>query len=88
MDADAGRSGLTMAIHRFPDRAELLRHLIVRDHTIRSICEDYALALATLAAFEARTDAASRPEIGEYRTVVAELENELATVLAAQQDPP
>jgi hypothetical protein len=77
-----------MAIHRFPERAELLRHLIVQDQTIRSICEDYALAVATLAAFEARTDAASRPEICEYRTVIAELESELARVLAAQQDRP
>jgi hypothetical protein len=88
MDADARQCGLTMAIHRFPDQADLVRRLIVQDPTIRSICEDYALALATLAAFEARADAASRPEVVEYRNVIAELESELAKILATQQDRP
>jgi hypothetical protein len=44
MDAVEGRSGLAMAIHRFPEQAELLRRLIVQDPTIRSICEEYPRA--------------------------------------------
>ena len=43
----------------------------------REICEEYALAQESLARFEARPDAAERPEIGDYRTVIAELESEI-----------
>ena len=43
----------------------------------REICEEYALAQQSLAGFEARLDAAERPEIADYRTVIVELENEI-----------
>ena len=43
----------------------------------REICEEYAFAQRSLAGFEARLDAAERPEIGDYRAVIAELENEI-----------
>jgi hypothetical protein len=45
------------------------------------LCEEYALALESLARFEARPDAAERAEVGEYRTVIAELEHEIARFL-------
>ena len=42
-----------------------------------------ALALAALAAFEARPDSGSRPEVAEYRQLIRDLESELAAMIAA-----
>ena len=81
--ADAARTGLAEAIARFPDQAPLLRRLALKDQAFRSLCEDYALALASLARFEARSDAAKRPEIADYQMVIAELESEVARFLTA-----
>jgi hypothetical protein len=75
--ADAEIAGLARAVARFPEAAAALRRLALTDPEFREICEEYALAEQSLAAFEARPDAAERPEIGEYRTVIAELENEI-----------
>jgi hypothetical protein len=77
MDADATRGWLREAIERFPDKAPALRRLALRDQTFRSLCEDYGLAHASLAGFQARTDAADRPEIADYRALIAELETEI-----------
>jgi hypothetical protein len=81
--ADAAHTGLTQAIDRFPNQAALLRRMVLKDHAFRSLCEDYALARASLAAFEARPDAAERPEITDYRAVITELEGEIARFLTA-----
>jgi hypothetical protein len=76
-DADIAQAGLAQAVARFPEAAATLRRLALADPGFREICEEYALAQASLAGFEARLDAAERPEIGEYRTVIAELEGEI-----------
>jgi enoyl-[acyl-carrier protein] reductase I len=69
-------------------RADALRrrrlHIIelaLSDRAFRSLCEDYALARASLTSFQARADARERPEIADYRTVIAELEGEIARAL-------
>jgi len=69
--------GLAHAIARFPKSAATLRRLALTNRTFRELCEEYALAEWSLAGFEARLDAAERPEIGDYRTVIAELESEM-----------
>lgn len=76
-DADIAHAGLARAIARFPGAAATLRRLVLTDPLFREICEEYALAQQSLASFEARPDAAERPEIGDYRTVIAELEDEI-----------
>lgn len=76
-DADIAQTGLARAIARFPGAAATLRRLLLTDPPFREICEEYALAQQSLALFEARPDAAERPEIGDYRTVIAELEDEI-----------
>ena len=81
--ADATHTGLAQAVGRFPDQAPLLRRLVLKDTAFRSLCEDYALARASLAGFEARSDAAERPEIADYRAVIAELESEIARFVTA-----
>lgn len=80
-DADIARAGLARAIARFPGAAAALRQLLLTDPPFREICEEYALAQQSLALFEARPDAAERPEIGDYRTVIAELEDEMDRIL-------
>ena len=79
--ADNAEAGLAWAVERFPDAATTLRRLARSDPDFREICEEYALAQQSLAAFEARPDAAERPEIGDYRTVIAELEGEIDLIL-------
>jgi hypothetical protein len=76
-DADIARTGLARAVAQFPEAAAALRELAQTDEEFREICEEYALAQESLARFEARPDAAERSEIGDYRTVIAELENEI-----------
>ena len=80
-DADIAKTGLDRAVARFPDAATMLRRLALSDPQFRDICEEYALANQSLATFEARPDAAERPEIGDYRTVIAQLETEIHRLL-------
>jgi len=87
-DADIAQTGLAQAIARFPETAATLRRLALSDPGFREICEEYGLAQKSLAGFEARPDASERPEIGDYRTVIAELEGEIDRCLkeAAPKD--
>jgi hypothetical protein len=80
---DAAEAGLGRAVERFPAAAAALRWLALTDPAFREICEEYALAQQSLESFEARPDAAERPEISDYRTVIAELEAEIGRILAA-----
>ena len=80
-DADIARTGLDQAVARFPEAAAALRGLALTDPVFREVCEEYALAQQSLARFEARPDAAERPEIGDFRTVIAELESEIDRIL-------
>jgi hypothetical protein len=75
--ADIAKTGLAQAAARFPEAAARLRRLALADPGFRDLCEDYGLARESLARFEARPDAAERPEIREYRSVIAELEGEI-----------
>ena len=76
-EADIAQSGLAQAVARFPQAASALQRLARVDPAFREVCEDYALAKRSLSGFEARPDAAERSEIGDYRTVIAELEREI-----------
>lgn len=80
-DADIAKTGLARAVARFPEAADTLRGMALTDPEFREICEEYALALQSLASFEARPDAAERPEVGDYRRVIAELEAEIDRIL-------
>ena len=65
--ADIAQTGLAQAAARFPEAAARLRRLALADPGFRELCEEYGLARESLARFEARPDAAERPEISEYR---------------------
>ena len=83
---DIAQTGLDRAVARFPEAVAALRRLALTDPRFRELCEGYALAQQSLAGFEARSDAAERPEIGDYRTVIAELEGEIARFLRESGD--
>lgn len=80
-ELEIAQLGLARAVTRFPEAAATLRRLARINPEFREICEEYGLAQQSLAGFEARPDAGERPEIGEYHTVIAELENEIERFL-------
>jgi hypothetical protein len=82
-EADVARAALSWAVARFPAEATTLRRLALAQREFRELCEEYALALESLARFEARPDAAERSEVAEYRTVIAELEREIGRYVKA-----
>jgi len=75
--ADIAQTGLAQAAARFPAAAARLRRLALADPGFRELCEEYGLARQSLARFEALPDAAARPEVTDYRSVIAELEGEI-----------
>jgi hypothetical protein len=79
--ADLAQTRLARAVARFPEHAIALRRLVLADPEFRGLCEDYALAQESLARFEARPDAAERPEVPDYRRLIAELEREIGRFL-------
>lgn len=84
--ADIAEAGLAQAAARTPEAAAALRRIARADPSFRALCEEYALAQRSLAGFEARLDATMRPEVGEYRTVIAELEIEIDRYLRADRE--
>ncbi|MCA3575086.1 MAG: hypothetical protein IOC86_14310 [Aestuariivirga sp.] len=68
-------------VTRYPDKAQEIRQAALGDHTFRDVCDDLAIALETLARFEARTDASSCPEIPEYKAIILELEAEIGAMI-------
>jgi hypothetical protein len=76
-NADIAQAGLARAVAHFPGAAATLHRLALTDPEFLEICEEYALAQESLAGFAARPDAAERPEVGDYQTVIAELEREI-----------
>jgi hypothetical protein len=72
------------AIERFPERVEVIRRLYLRDERFRAICEDLSLALTSLRQFESRPDSHLRPETGDFREVLRELEVEMRDYLNAE----
>ena len=80
-DAADSRLALARLLARFPDQSARLRRRFLRDAAFRAICHDYALAVVALERFEARSDGDQRPEVTDYRTVIAELEIEIREAL-------
>jgi hypothetical protein len=78
---------LSRVIERFPEHALGVRESFLRDERFRSVCTDYCLACDSLARFEALSDARHRDVIAEYRSLMGDLEIELAERLpGARQD--
>lgn len=80
-DMPTSPSGLDIALSRFPQSALRLRKLALADQEFRSLCEDLGLACESLARLERQAGMVDRPELDEYRHVIAELEQEISTLL-------
>ncbi|HWK63374.1 MAG TPA: hypothetical protein VNS34_00425 [Rhizobiaceae bacterium] len=78
---EPARLDLKQIIERFPGKGSLIRRLALKDEAFRTICEEYTLARASLSWFEARPDASERPEIPDYKSVIAALEDEIQEFL-------
>ena len=72
------------AIERFPDQAHRIGRLAEQSETFRSLCEDHQLAVNALDTLTA-TRPADDKVIGEYRTLVTELEAEIAATLKKER---
>jgi hypothetical protein len=68
----------TQIVARFPAKAAVIRRLWKESESFRSLCEEYQLAVATLRRWE---DEGQQQRIREYRTLVHELEGDIADAL-------
>lgn len=83
------RTDLAHVLDLFPEKSIAVRELFLRDEVFRGLCEDYALARDTLVRFEAMPDADQRPEVPDYRSIIFELEKEIADILFdTPENPP
>jgi len=81
-DSEASRPDLTQVFARFPDSAALIRRLAIVDERFSSICEDYALAAATLAALrKPAKEKQDASKVAEYTMLVADLEREMSEAI-------
>ena len=71
---------MNRAIERFPDLADQIGRLANQSEAFRSLCEDHQLAVETLDSLIARGPANDKV-IAEYRTLVGELEADIAAAL-------
>lgn len=68
------------AIERFLDQAHLIGRLAGQNETFRGLCEDHQLAVETLDTLIARLPMDEKI-VHEYRTLIEDLEVEIATAL-------
>jgi hypothetical protein len=67
----------------FPDRAEEVSRLALRNEAFRSLCEDYGMAVEALDLLETRNSPRDVEKMIEYRALIKELEDELTSELLA-----
>jgi hypothetical protein len=71
---------------RFPERANEIRRMCLRDSFFRSICEDLILAYGSLGRSGLNGDAGLSPAARELRSICEELEAELLAHLDRGRD--
>jgi hypothetical protein len=68
----------------FPGRTQEILRLSLSDTTFRDLCEDLADALTSLDRLAPLPGQVERPEVAEYRTIIAELEEEIRAYAASE----
>ena len=68
----------------FPGQTQNILLLSLRDPVFRSLCEDLEDAHASLARLASLPGPGERPEVAEYRTIIAELQEEVRVYLEAE----
>jgi len=70
----------------FPDWAEEVLRLALRNETFRSLCEEYGLAIEALDLLEAMNRPQDVEKMYEYRAIIRDLQKELKYELLASHD--
>jgi hypothetical protein len=70
------------AIDRFPQQAQLIARLADESEEFRSLCEDHALVIETIARLEEEKQDRAKSVIRDYRDFLLELELDIADALA------
>jgi len=70
----------------FPDRAEHVSRLALRNETFRSLCEEYGLASDALDLLEVMNRPQDIEKMHEYRGIIKDLQKELKSELLASPD--
>jgi hypothetical protein len=78
---------ITQFLEGLSETSSLAERLLTTDASFRGLCEDFALAKTTLDTLESFQSAHALPKIAEYRKLVAELGNEIATALEHAKRP-
>lgn len=61
----------------FPGQTQQILQLSLRDPVFRGLCEDLEDAQASLTRLANRPGPEEHPEVSEYRTIIAELQEEV-----------
>jgi hypothetical protein len=72
---------LTHVLERFPDHWQEITELLRTSAAFGSLCEDYAIAVTALRAWELSAHPKAPARVTEYRELVAELEAEILAQL-------
>jgi len=68
----------------FPGRTQEILQLSLRDPHFRDLCEDLSDAHASLNRLIANSAQGERPEVAEYRTIIAELQEEVRVYIESE----
>jgi hypothetical protein len=68
-------------LKRFPDKKHILTQRMAEDPDFCSFCQDYELCVKTLQYWTSSNKPEAKARINEYRTLVQELEQEIACEL-------
>jgi hypothetical protein len=78
----SSRLGRVLAM--FPGRTQDILLLSLRDPAFRGLCEDLEDAQASLTRLANLPGQGERPEVAEYRTIIAELQEEVRVYIESQ----
>jgi hypothetical protein len=82
--SDARHALLAPVVERFPDQQAHIYRLALRDEGFRALCEEYDLARKSYGRLQVSPERAA--EVAEYRSVIAELEEEIRSFLGSGKD--
>jgi hypothetical protein len=71
-------------LERLPQHRHAIQKRMLADREFRSLCDDYDDALEALQRWEASDDRHLQERVQEFRTLVAELEQDILRELAAR----
>jgi hypothetical protein len=77
---------LDQVLARFPERANEIRRMCLRDSLFRSICEDLVLAYSSLGSARLKGDSGLSVAARDLRLICEELEAELLAYLDGRRD--